>query len=75
MTHLSIALLDTISGQYSVIYESIPNYEQAELLAQLAISQKNNINKLVVVLPGWSRKIDEDEMQYALKLADKYKAQ
>lgn len=63
-------------GTYKNLYEFINTYEEAELLAQLAMSNKS-LNDLIFIFPGYNRGIErnKEEFEKALKLATKYKAE
>lgn len=71
---ISVSLIKSNTGEIKRLYEDIPDFEQAELLAQLAINNKKDFNDLIVIFPGFSREIKEEELETALRLADEYKA-
>jgi hypothetical protein len=53
------------------IYEGINSLEEAFLLAQLAMKNKEN-DELIVIMPGWNQDMNEDEIKKASELAEKY---
>lgn len=62
---------DGIGGR---LYENIPTFEEADLLAQLAMSEKED-NELIIIMPGWNRSIKRypEEYERAKLLAEEYK--
>jgi hypothetical protein len=75
MNSLSVAKLYS-DGTYKILYDCIETYEQADLLAQLAMCGKS-WDDLIIILPGWNKSIDRKpaEYQMAIRLAEEYKAQ
>ena len=78
MTHLSLSIVKlrryTTATEWVDLYEFIEDYETANTLAQLAMSEKE-ANELIIIMPGWNRGIKEypNEYEEALRLAEKYK--
>lgn len=70
---LSVQVIDMFTGNLERKYDHIPSYEEADLLAQLAMSQKKDLNKLVVILPGWHRTMKGEELERATRLSIEYK--
>ena len=56
------------------LYDCIYNIEEADLLAQLAMSDKND-DELIIIMPGFNRGIKDcpNEYKKALELAEEYK--
>lgn len=76
-SNMSVAVYNTSTGNYKIIYENINNLEHAHILAQLAMGTKAD-NELIIILPGWNVSIKTrhpEEHQYALKIAEKYKVE
>ena len=73
---LSVCKINNDTGRKIKLYEFIPTFEEAMLLSQLAMSDKND-NELIYILPGWNLGIKKfsDEYKKALELAEKYKAE
>lgn len=79
MNHLRLSVIkinchDGCSPQYTHLFEFIPTYEEANLLAQLAMSHKEHY-EIIAILPGANIGITEHPKEYkeVLKLAEKYK--
>ena len=73
---MTVCLLYTdINGElkYKPVYEFIETSEEAELLAQYAMTKKN-FQDLVFIFPGDNRSIDKTPEEYARakELAEKY---
>lgn len=73
---LSIYKINNDTGRKIKLYECISTFEEAMLLSQLAMSDKN-VNELIHILPGWNLGIKRfpNEYKKALVLADKYKVE
>ena len=73
---LAISKYNKHTNTLKRIYEDISNYEDANLLAQLAMSDKED-DELIVIMPGWNKGIKSDKELYnkALQLAEKHKAE
>jgi hypothetical protein len=74
MLSLSVAKLND-RGKYETIYDCIDTFENAELLSQLAMSNKRE-DELIIIFPGWHRGIEKKPEVYkkALELAEEYKS-
>jgi hypothetical protein len=61
---------------YEIVYEDIKTIGEAQLLAQLAMCEKQDC-ELVFIFPGWNNGIDKNKEMYkmALQLAEKYKSE
>jgi hypothetical protein len=59
---------------YTILYDCIDNIQDADLLAQLAMCNKN-INELIFICAGCNRGINDNQTLYnkALELAKEYK--
>jgi hypothetical protein len=59
---------------WEVLYEHIPSWKEADLIAQYAMNMRTNVMDLIFVFPGWNRGIDRDPELWtkANKLAQKY---
>ena len=73
---LSVCKINNDTGRKQKLYENISTFEEARLLSQLAISDKND-NELIYILPGWNLGIKKfpNEYKKALELAEKYKVE
>lgn len=73
---LSIYKINNVTKRKIKLYECISTFEEAMLLSQLAMSDKND-NELIYILPGWNLGIKEfpNEYKQALELAEKYKVE
>lgn len=71
---LGVSIYNMDTGKLDRKYENIYNYDDAMLLAQLAMSEKLP-NELVVIMPGWNLGIKKNNELYkkALVLAEKKK--
>lgn len=72
---LSVAIFDPEQNKLKHIYDHISTFEEAHLLSIKAMHDKKDIHKLVVILPGWSLRLSEDEIKRAAELAEKYKVE
>lgn len=72
---LSVAIFDPEQNKLKHIYDHISTFEEAHLLSIKAMHDKKDIYKLVVILPGWSLRLSEDEIKRAAELAEKYKVE
>jgi hypothetical protein len=59
---------------WEVLYDHIPTWEEADLIAQFAMTMKTNANDLIFVFPGWNRGINNNPELWveANKLAQEY---
>lgn len=71
---LDVCKLDKDRKLCDRLYESIPTFEEADLLAQLAMSEKKD-NELIIIMPGWNRGIQKYPEYYerAKLLAEEYR--
>lgn len=62
---------------YEVLYDYIPSWEEADLLAQYAMNMKDDENDLIFIFPGWNRGIDKrpDLWEKACALAQEYRTE
>lgn len=73
---LSVAIFNPEQKKLRHVYEYISTFEEAHLLSILAMNYKNeDQHELVVILPGWNLRLNEDEIRRAKELAEKYKAE
>jgi len=72
----SIFKINFDTQKHTVLYDCINNIKDADLLAQLAMSNKN-VNDLIFISAGWNRGIENNPEEYekALELAEEYKSQ
>jgi hypothetical protein len=71
---LSVCKMNLEDCNTETLYNNIPTMEEAVLLSQLAMCNKEN-HELIYILPGWNRGIDTrspEEYTRALELANKY---
>ena len=59
------------------LYEYIPTWEEADLIAQYAMNTRVDMNDLIFIFPGWNRGIDKNPELWAKAtgLAQKYVAE
>jgi len=71
----SIYKINFDTQTHTVLYDSIETIEEADILAQLAMSNKYYTNDLIFISAGWNRDIKSDSYLYnkALELAEEYK--
>jgi hypothetical protein len=72
MNH-SVYKINLETNEHTVLYKDIDNIDDALLLAQLAMSNKTNIDELIFITPGWNKGIEtSDPKAYkrALELAE-----
>lgn len=74
MSGYSIYKTNTNTKHDIRLYDFIEDIKEADLLAQLAMINKQD-NELIIIMPGWNRGIKDrpEEYKKALALADKYK--
>ena len=74
---LAVAIVNTNTGDINHVYEYIDSFEDAKLLAIHAMNhdRKNDYDELVVIMPGWNRKLTPNEETRVKDLADKYKVE
>jgi len=70
----SIFKINFDTQEHKRLYDCISTIEEADLLAQLAMSNKKDINELIFISAGWNRDIKSDPELYnrALQLAEEY---
>ena len=71
--NLSVCVLHE-DGSFESLYEFIPTWEEAELLAQYAMCFRRSIADLIFIFPGYNRGIDKqpDVWETAKALAKEY---
>ena len=71
---MTVCVMDMRDNSYRTVYDCIPTLEETDLLAQLAMSNKQDY-ELVFVFTGYNRGIKDKELEYqrALQLAKEYK--
>lgn len=74
--NLSVCIMHE-DKSWEVLYEHIPSWKEADLIAQYAMNMRTNEMDLIFVFPGWNRGIDRDPELWAKanKLAQKYVAE
>ena len=72
----SIFKINFDTNKRIVLYDCISDIKDADLLAQLAMVNKN-VNDLIFISAGWNRGIENNLEEYnkALELAEEYKSQ
>lgn len=70
---LSVAIFNPNEKKLRHVYDHISTFEEAHLLSIKAMNDKKDIHKLVVILPGWNLRLNEDEIERVNELAEKYK--
>jgi len=72
----SIFKINFDTNKRIVLYDCISDIKDADLLAQLAMVNKN-VNDLIFISAGWNRGIENNPEEYnkALELAEEYKSQ
>ena len=72
----SIFKINFDTNKRIVLYDCINDIKEADLLAQLAMVNKN-VNDLIFISAGWNRGIENNPEEYnkALELAEEYKSQ
>jgi len=73
----SIFKINFDTQEKTILYSCISDIKEADLLAQLAMSNKKSVNELIFISAGWNRGIKDSPEEYekALKLAEEYKSQ
>jgi hypothetical protein len=71
MAGFSIYKINFEKQEQTILYEHINTIEEADLLAQLAMKNKKDINDLIFISPGWNRGIKVNSE--VLELTEKYK--
>ena len=71
---LRVSVFHPNAAKLDCLYENIESYEDAALLAQYAMQNKNE-NDLIVIMPGWNQGIKNNQELFnkAKALAEKYK--
>lgn len=74
--NLSVCVMHE-DGTWDYLYEYIPTWEEADLVAQYAMSMKTDVMDLIFVFPGNNRNLPADKALWtrANKLAQKYVAE
>jgi len=72
----SIFKINFNTNKKTILYDCINDIKEADLLAQLAMVNKN-VNDLIFISAGWNRGIENNPEEYnkALELAEEYKSQ
>ena len=72
-THLdlSVSRYNRYEGSLTKLYEGISTFEEAHLLA-LYEMDNNRAGEIVVILPGWNLKVDDNTVKRQIELAEKY---
>ena len=72
----SIYKINFDTNKKTILYDCINDIKEADLLAQLAMVNKN-VNDLIFISAGWNRGIENNPEEYnkALELAEEYKSQ
>ena len=73
--NLSVCVMHEDS-QWEYLYEYIPSWEEADLLAQYAMTMRTNVMDIIFVFPGYNRGIKYGTPLWpkASALAQKYAA-
>ena len=70
---LTVAIFNPNQKRLKYVYEHISTFEEAHLLSILAMNNKNEYEReLVVILPGWNLRLSEDEINRAKELTEEY---
>ena len=74
--NLTVCLMHR-NNTFDTLYEHIPTWEEADLIAQYAMCMRTNYDDVVFVFPGWNRSINEkpELWKKAAGLAQKYIAE
>ncbi len=61
--------------KFDILYEFIPTWEEADILAQYAMQNRADEMDLIFIFPGWNRGIDKTPELWnkAIELAERYK--
>lgn len=62
------------SFKYEALYEDIETVEEAYILSQLAMTERDDLSELIFIFPGRNTSINtrQKEYEYALELKEKY---
>lgn len=73
---LSICKINNNTGKKTTLYNNISTFEEARLLSQLAMLEKEELSDLIYICAGWNLGIKRfpNEYKKALMLAEKYKS-
>ncbi len=71
---LSVSRYNRYTGKLLRLYEGILTFEEAHLLALLEMNNNDN-GEIVVILPGWNLKADENIIKKQKELVEKYKVE
>ena len=69
---LDVWYLNCTTRKIKPIYEGIPTFKEADILAQIAM-RSSPADCIVIILPGWYRDLTEEELAVASELVEKYK--
>lgn len=74
--HLSVCILFK-NGTFKPLYEYIPTWEEAELLAQYAMCFRRSMEDLIFIFPGYNVGIDKkpELWKKAQELAKEYEVE
>lgn len=68
---LSVAVFKPMQNKLKHLYDHVSTFEEAHLLAIDAMNKKNE-RELIVILPGWNIKMNEDDTEKILELLERY---
>ena len=69
---LGVWYLNCTTKEVKAIYECIPTFKEADVLAQIAM-RNCPADCIVIITPGWYRDLTEDELAVSSELVEKYK--
>lgn len=69
---LSVCRYNIYTGKLIDLYKYISTFEEAHLLALLEMNN-NSVGEIVVILPGWNMRVDDEIIKRQKQLAEKYK--
>jgi hypothetical protein len=71
---ITVAKISVSTGKVTHLQDGIPNFRQAELIAQHQMNLKNHLDELVVIFPGMNRGVTEGHPEYerAVLLSENY---
>ena len=67
---IAISIFDERKGTLSRIYEDLPDFDTADLLAQLAMRNKKD-TEIVCIMPGWYR--NDVDFEKAKSIEEQYR--
>ena len=68
---LSVSRYNKHTGKLTKLYEFISTFDEAHLLSLKEMNNNKN-GELVVILPGWNLKVDDEIIKKQIELAEKY---